>query len=130
MNKTFNLFLLSFYTLGTFCLPLGDFTMLDDIPGMYRQCKATEDEDMSPFEFVTNHLLSLCGQSDKHHSEAHQKPHAPLQSHHRIHFPLTCIDINQLAIALPHPVLVKPSLQSISHYRSDFSARIFHPPLV
>jgi hypothetical protein len=32
LKRAFGIFLLTFYTLGTFCLPLGDFAFLQEIP--------------------------------------------------------------------------------------------------
>lgn len=109
---------------------MGDFAMLDDMPSIYRQCRATEDPDMSPFEFVTQHLLSISGPFDQHHNEHHPKPHTPLQSHHRVHYPLTYPPLYALSVTPPQTESTRPPLEAARLYRSDFCTSIFHPPSV
>ncbi len=62
---------------------MGDFSVLNDIPKMYQHCKATEDKDMTPFDFITDHLINIDCLFDKHENGDSQKPHAPYQYHHQ-----------------------------------------------
>ena len=61
MIKAINIFLLAFYSFGILCLPMGDFSALQDLPEMYQHCQATEDKDMTPLDFVTDHLINIDG---------------------------------------------------------------------
>ena len=45
---------------------MGDFSMLNELPEMYSHCKATEDKDMTPLDFITDHLVNIDGLFDKH----------------------------------------------------------------
>src|SRR5437868_5797201 len=56
---------------------MGDFSALKDLPGMYRHCKATEDKDMTPLDFLTDHLVNIDGIFDKHDHGDAQRPHNP-----------------------------------------------------
>ena len=41
---------------------------------MYKHCKSTEDKDMTPLDFITDHLINIDGIFDKHDNEDEQKP--------------------------------------------------------
>ena len=62
-----------------------DFSVLKDIPEIYSHCKATEDKDMAPLDFITDHLVNIDGIFDHHDNGDDQKPHAPSQSRHLEH---------------------------------------------
>ena len=49
--------------------------MLNEIPEMYHHCKSTEDKDMTPLDFITDHLVNIDGLFDKHENGDEQKPH-------------------------------------------------------
>ncbi|MBK8586688.1 MAG: hypothetical protein IPN88_15185, partial [Bacteroidetes bacterium] len=49
---------------------------------MYQHCQATEDKDMTPLDFVTDHLINIDGLFDKHSNGDEQKPHSPIQNRH------------------------------------------------
>jgi hypothetical protein len=52
MLKLIGIIFFSFYFFGNILLPLGDFSILPDLPKMYAHCKATEDKDLTLIEFV------------------------------------------------------------------------------
>ena len=81
MLKFVSIFLITYYTLGSTLLPLGDFSRLVDLPEMYRHCKNTEDKDMTFVDFITDHLIDIDGLFDKHDHGDKQKPHTPLNFH-------------------------------------------------
>jgi hypothetical protein len=74
LKKVVNIFILAFYSFGTFCLLLGNFSMLQEIPEMYHHCKSTEDKDMTLLDFITGHLINIDGLFDKHEYRDEQKP--------------------------------------------------------
>ena len=120
----------SFYTLGTFILPLGNFSVLVDLPAMYRHCKMYEDKDLTPIDFITDHLICLDSLIDSHSNGDEQKPHQPLPkvanaTSHPLFLNLFTIadrysfiniDITYGYIELKHP--------------QRFYKPIFHPPVV
>ena len=58
-------------------MPMGDFSSITDLPAMYRNCKATEDKDMTPLDFITDHLVDIDCIFDAHENGDEQKPHTP-----------------------------------------------------
>jgi hypothetical protein len=54
-----NLLLLAFYCFGIFCLPMGDFSVIKDLPGMYRHCKTNEEADLTISEFLFEHVSGV-----------------------------------------------------------------------
>ena len=130
LRQSINLFLFAFYTFGSFCLPLGDFSLLGEIPQIYRHCKATEDKDMNPIDFITDHLLNIDGIFDKHENGDEQKPHIPLQSHHH---QLTTISITNpfdFSINKFYPIEEKPSINWEESPLSNYITKIFRPPII
>ncbi len=130
MKKAVNIFLLVFYSFGTFCLPLGDFSMLNDLPEMYRHCKATEDKDMTPLDFITDHLVNIDGLFDKHESGDEQKPHTPIQNHHHGQTTISFIAYFAFSITQFHHTEMKPLIPSVNFLPSDYITKIFRPPIV
>jgi hypothetical protein len=78
------IFALFYYSLGTFILPLGDFSILPDLPAMYRHCKQTEQHDMNIFDFFKDHLFNVDCLFDSHGNGDEQKPHIPFHFNHQI----------------------------------------------
>nr|WP_294936503.1 hypothetical protein [uncultured Flavobacterium sp.] len=122
--------LLFYYTLGTLCLPMGDFSILPSLPKIYQHCKATEDCDMTPIDFLTDHLINIDGIFDSHENGDDQKPHQPFQ-HHNIVVQLFTPVIQEFSI--PNRILFteKESVTAITniHFISDYISKTFRPPI-
>jgi hypothetical protein len=129
MKKAVTIFLLAFYSFGTFCLPMGDFSTLNCIPEMYRHCKTTEDKDMTAFDFITDHLLNVDGLFDKHENGDEQKPHQPLQNHHPVQTTVTCISYFAFSISWLHPINATPPVNTMNFHSSDYISKLFRPPI-
>lgn len=130
MKKAIYIFLLAFYSFGTLCLPLGDFSVLQDLPQMYNHCKTTEDKDMTPFDFITDHLINIDCIFDKHDNGDEQKPHTPFQFHYsKIQ---TTFVVSQLEFSISKPILSKNKLPIYSEifYHSEYIFKIFRPPIL
>ncbi|MBL7800988.1 MAG: hypothetical protein JNL95_09720 [Chitinophagales bacterium] len=134
MKRAINILVLAFYTIGTLCLPMGNFAMLKDLPEMYRHCKATEDRDLNVFEFITEHVSPI-GQlieGAEHESEEDgDKPHEPIQS---INTGQTiAFFINQFSFSITpiyHIEVKKQPTQKDTFFASDYISKIFRPPIV
>jgi hypothetical protein len=112
-------------------LPLGDFSSSQDIPEMYRHCKATEDKDMTVFDFVTDHLINIDGVFDKHTNGDEQKPHSPIQNQHVaqiITFQAISVFTFKAKPIYPAEKEVFP-IQSDNYFTSDYISKIFRPPI-
>ncbi len=131
MLKTLKILFLSFYTLGTFCLPMGNFSVLTDLPEMYSHCKAQEDKDMTPFDFVTDHLLNFDGIFDKHDNGDEQKPHTPLQTQNHIQITLYQF-ISPFTLKTTTFKNIEPKeiiYTSENLLVSNYTSKVFHPPI-
>ncbi|MBS1537858.1 MAG: hypothetical protein JST20_08935 [Bacteroidetes bacterium] len=131
MIKATNIFLLIFYLFGTLCLPKGDFSALKDLPEMYRHCKYNEDKDMTPLDFITDHVINVDGIFDKHDNGDRQKPHRQIPALHH-----SQIIVYQPAISyiltknLTIVVRTKDSFCSDNFTQSEYTSKIFHPPKI
>lgn len=129
MKKIINIIIIAFYTLGSLLLPLGDFSVLNDIPQMYQHCKATEDKDMSPFDFITDHLINIDCLFDKHDNGDNQKPHAPFQFKHQ---QIVNYFLSNESIIIINKSIIQSKLKPVyleNIYCSNFLSCIFHPPI-
>ena len=122
--------LLSFFAFGTLCLPQGDISAIANLPKMYQHCKATEDKDMTPFDFITDHLINIDGLFDKHDNGDEQKPHTPIQYHH-VHGQIAFV-IYQFKISFNTPVKLISSIPIYTDrfYFFDYNPFVFRPPIV
>lgn len=122
--------LLSYYFVANLCLPQGNFSALTDIPEMYRHCKATEDKDMTPFDFITDHLINIDCLFDKHDNGDKQKPHAPIQLQHQQaqnYFLTQGFKVTQNDVSIIRALL---QIYQENIYHSNFFSFIFRPPIV
>lgn len=119
-----------YFTCGTLLLPQGNFAALADLPHMYRHCKATEDKDMTLFDFVTDHLINIDGIFDKHINGDEQKPHAPVnfyQVEQQIFLPC---DKTQLDCSGPVCLFKRHYFDFDNYLPSDYIYEIFRPPII
>ncbi len=127
--RQFSAFLLvTYYCLGNLCLPIGDFATLSDIPSMYHHCKSTEDKDMTPIDFLTDHLINIDCIFDNHDNGDKQKPHSPVQYHHQQQ---NTFYTQQHTIALKQFTTIRVILLKYvenAFLQSYFSA-VFRPPI-
>jgi len=110
---------------------MGDFAILEEIPEMYRHCKATEDKDMTPLDFLTDHLVNIDGLFDKHDDGDEQKPH---ESHRTKHYQgqPTVFFATYFSFFIKQviPVHLTPGMRSENFLSSDYFSEIFRPPIV
>ena len=96
---------------------------------MYQHCKATEDKDMTPVDFITDHLLNIDGLFDKHENGDPQKPHHPIQNNHygQTIFSLTAAFI--ITVSPLHPDEIKTIIRSDNALLPDYSSTLLRPPI-
>ncbi|MBW7886767.1 MAG: hypothetical protein H3C35_00220 [Bacteroidetes bacterium] len=127
--KSFLIYIFSFHIFfGASFLPFGDFTSLANLPEWYSHCKAAEDADMTPIDFITDHLINIDGLFDKHDNGDHQKPHQPF--HYTNTAPIVT-GVLPYSITLANPPasrIITGGSQLLYEFR--FTSSIFHPPLV
>ena len=130
MKRIATILFLAYYSFGTFCLPQGDFSAIADLSKMYAHCKATEDNDMTLIDFITDHLVNIDGLFDKHDNGDKQKPHSPVQFHHS---PIQPTLVTR-SIRVSFNKAVSPGTEfpiyNDRFYFSEFSSSVFRPPVV
>ncbi len=109
---------------------MSDFSMLGDIPDMYRHCKATEDKDMTTVDFITDHLINIDCLFDKHDHGDRQKPHQPVQNHHQGQTTVSFLTYFSYSVIQFDPVEVKPVIPTDNSLSSDYISKIFRPPII
>lgn len=124
--------LFTFYSFGTIFFPMSDFSVIGNLPKMYAHCKATEDKDMTPLDFVTDHLINIDSLFDKHDKGDEQKPHK--NNDFTFHHSTTCffqevntIAFNNIKLLISSTVLIPDYENSLYFHNLIFS--IFRPPI-
>ena len=130
LKKTVSIFLLVFYSFGTFCLPVGDFSVLKDLPQMYQHCKTTEDKDMTLLDFITDHLINIDGVFDKHDNADKQKPHQPVQYQQDGCSVFSFVSYFPITFTQFYTKEKKQVAQIHNFIPSGFISTIFRPPIV
>lgn len=130
MKQAAAIFILIYYLFGNLCLPMADFSVLPDLPQMYRHCKATEDKDMNAVDFITDHLINIDGAFDRHENGDDQKPHSPFQFHNTLQQVLfTTFQLNvNFVNSNSDEEHITNRLECI--YHSDYFEQVFRPPIV
>jgi len=120
--------LLVYYACGALLLG-GNFSDLADLPTMYAHCKATEDKDMTPLDFITDHLVNIDALFDSHPAGDEQRPHSGKGQQHtgvQPYTPLSKPLLSGTTMSLAPTVLLRGEVPDGYHF--EFSALVFRPP--
>lgn len=130
VKKIISYILASLFLTSSVLLPLGDFSLVRDLPGMYHNyTKITTDEELGIVDFIGDYLLhgkEIFGNNE------HDKPQNSADSVQFQHQP------NSLIIAFLHrPVILLFLQEPVSAYpivkqifsTSDYRDELFRPPL-
>jgi hypothetical protein len=120
--------LLLCFLISTVCFPEADFSLLAQLPALYRHCKAIEDPDMDSIDLITNHLINIDGIFDKRLPGDNQKSHWAFQFHNLQHANTFICASLQMKITEPVFQLNNFKLVRSKSFRSDYIGYIFHPP--
>jgi hypothetical protein len=120
--------LLFCFFVSTICVPEGDFSLLPQLPALYKYCKTTEDSDMNFIDFLTDHLINIDGIFDKHLPGDDQKPHHPFQFHNVQHAIVYTGSFSKIDFSKPVFELIRIKSLKKNSYHSNYIAYVFHPP--
>jgi hypothetical protein len=123
-------FLASLFLTGSVMLPLGDFSLMRDIPKMYQNyTKITSGEEMGVIDFIGDYLLY--GKQIFGHNEHDKAPAKGLD----VQFQHQASPLNVVVSQLPFTlffnyfsILTHPSFNQV-FYTSDYRNTLFRPPL-
>lgn len=132
LKKAATILLLSYYSFGIFCLPMGDFSRMAELPGMYQHCKE-EDPDINILDFVGEHLMNLENIIDHfEHDEEQDKNEQPHQPYHFAASAAETMYIFSPATFnhnIPAEIIVTAYFSHHDNSKPQFACtEIFHPP--
>jgi hypothetical protein len=120
--------LLLYFLISTVYVPEAGFSVLNQLPALYRHCKTTEDQDMNFFDFITDHLINIDGIFDKQLPGDSQKPHQAFQFHNIQHANTFICASLQMNITEPLFQLNNFKPVESKSFCSNYIGYIFHPP--
>jgi hypothetical protein len=129
MKRLLLTFFCLYYFFGAFFLPEGDFSMMTELSEMYHHCQATEDKDMTPLDFITDHLINIDSVFDTHEGNDDQNPHHFTIHIHLISFVVKDIKFSLMDIFL-HLEDSPTFIYSSPFVATDYVCGIFRPPIV
>ena len=132
MKQSIKIVFYLYFSLGTIFLPMSDFSVIENLPKMYANCKATEDKDMTPIDFITDHLVNIDSLFDKHNHGDEQKPHKNIDFtlHHSITSffqEITTIEFHNNKTAISNAVQI-PDYENSLYFHNPISS-LFRPPI-
>jgi hypothetical protein len=129
-KRLISFFIACLFLGGSILLPLGDFSLMRDIPGMYHNyTKITTPEELSVIDFIGDYMLH--GKELLNHNK-HDKPQSTANNVQFQH------QANQLNVVLStfhsssqsFPVIrKKQNVYNKSMATSDYHQELFRPPL-
>jgi hypothetical protein len=129
-RKLIALWMACFILGGSILLPLGDFSLMRDIPGMYQSyTKITTPEELSIFDFIGDYMLH--GKELLNHNK-HDKPQSATNN---VQFQHLASPLNAVLSAFHSCILPPPDnrkRQTVCNKlmaTSDYHRELFRPPL-
>ena len=114
---------------GSLVLPLGDFSLLQDIPGMYgNYCKVTTPEELGVADFIGDYLLQ--GKDIFGHNKHDKQAGKEVQFQHQAD-PLTIVLFLRNGMLLS-PLREPKNKYSVVNYQvccSNHAKALFRPPI-
>jgi hypothetical protein len=122
-------FLVCLFLTGSTLLPLGDFSLMRDLPGMYESYTKVVNEEPDVLDFIGDYLLhgkELLGHNKYDNTSQHD---AGLQFQHQASsLTIAFFHVNTAPSHLPAIIKVYP-LQRDNISTSDYQNELFRPPL-
>ena len=123
-----------YFSIGALLVPNGNLTAMSDLPKMYQHCKATEDKNMSLFDFLTDHVFNIDSLFDAHENDE-QKPHKPFQtSQVGNNLSLFCSKITPQIIYFGKEIILTRKLETTKipnvFFKNNYLDTLFRPPIV
>lgn len=128
-GKIIGSFLAGFFLFASMVFPLGDFSLMRDIPAMYQNyTKVTSDEELGPIDFIGDYLLH--GKDLFGHNEHDKVPAkgCDIQFQHQASPPnVVFANVHQILFIAPLSILTHPVFNLV-FYTSDYRNKLFRPP--
>jgi hypothetical protein len=130
VKKMITLWMACFLLGGSILLPLGDFSLMQDIPGMYHNyTKITTPEELGIIDFIGDYLL--------HGKElfGHNKDDKPQSTDNNVQFQHQANPLSVILLPIHSCVLNLPEIQKIRAIcnkpmmTTDYHQKLFRPPV-
>lgn len=118
-----------FFLTGSTLLPLGDFSLMRDIPSMYRSYCRVKAGKPDPIDFIGDYLLGgkdLLGHNQK---DTPAKSDGSLQFQHQAISLMMALFYSKLPFSLFPKELDQPAVSHLLRVTTDYKSPIFRPPL-
>jgi hypothetical protein len=118
-----------FFLAGSTLLPLGDFSLMRDIPSMYRSYCKVKAGRPDPVDFIGDYLL---GGKDLLGHNSHDTPAKSdnsLQFQHQAISFMVVLFYSKLPVFLFAKALDKPVVNHLLRLTTDYNSPLFRPPL-
>jgi hypothetical protein len=121
--------LATFFLSGSILLPLGDFSLMNDLPQMYRSYTKIVKEEPDVIDFIGDYLMNGKELLGHNQHDAPQKQDTAIQFQHQAN------SLNIVLIQLYFPVLniaetyKKYAIQQQIIQTSTYQNKLFRPPL-
>lgn len=118
-----------FFLAGSTLLPLGDFSLMRDIPSMYRSYCRVRVGTPDPVDFIGDYLLGGKDLLGHNSHDAPGKSDSSLQFQHQAVFSLIVLFHSKLPVPLFPKALEKPVVSHVLRLTTDYNSPLFRPPL-
>ena len=129
IKSTIALFLAFYFLVGSTVLPLGDFSLISDLPGMYKSYCEVTAEKPDFIDFVGDYVMGgkyIFGHN-KHDAPAKSDGSTQFQ-HQATSFLYYTVSKYQVQVK-PVIILVKPALPSLLLFTTDYQSESLRPPI-
>jgi hypothetical protein len=119
-----------FFLFGSVVFPLGDFSLMRDIPKMYENyTRVTSGEEVGAFDFIGDYLLH--GKDLFGHNEHDKIPAkgCDIQFQHQASAPNVMVGQLHLVPFIAPVTLLSHAPFTALFYSSDYRNKLFRPPL-
>ncbi len=118
-----------FFLAGSTLLPLGDFSLMRDIPSMYRSYCKVKAGKPDPADFIGDYLLGGKDLLGHNSNDASAKSDNSLQFQHQAVFSLMVLFHSKLQSNLFAKLLDKPIISHLLTVTTAYKRTLFRPPL-
>jgi hypothetical protein len=124
------MFLALYLLAGSMVLPLGDFSLINDLPDMYHSYSEVAAETPDAIDFIGDYILSGKDLFGHNKHDAPPKTNGSLQFQHQaisiLYYNANSYDIENIALVFTMEPTIKESMFIIANYQN----KSFRPPIV
>lgn len=119
-----------YFLIGSTILPLGDFSLMKDLPQMYRSYeKLATSEERGIIDFIGDYLMGGKVVLGHNKNDVHETSNSKVQFQHAPVFcSIASIQFQLISTTVADAVIIYPHI-SIPFHITEFHQELFRPPL-